>query len=376
MAMMKKALFLFFCFLLSLQTTFSQNPPVDERQRLMQQISTLYGQAKFDEAISLAEKLLKIERKTGSMENVSTAVLNLAILRKERFQFNRRKIGSPQIPVREKIELSEKAEKDADEAEKLFREFLETKRGDTKAEMLQTATAQNELAEIIINNLDLPDNVKAPQARTSLARKRIDEAESFFTQALDTREKLLGASDEATLATVANFADFYRQYVNFEKALPFYERFLAAKDKVKNSTNLVSALRSYASILITTDQEGKAREIVKQIESVSGKIEPLPAADVNLSLRITRTELARLQQMENKGELIERLSKEHKKRLKVNVVIDETGKIVEAVANFDDEKWKSQFEQSIRQITFRPFVYKGTAQKMRGWVFYAQLPFK
>jgi tetratricopeptide (TPR) repeat protein len=291
----------------------------------MQQISVLYGQAKFDDAISLAEKLLKIEQKTGSTENVSTAVLNLAILRKERFQFNRRKIGSPQIPVIEKIVLGEKAEKDADEAEKVFREFLEMKRGDTKAELLQTATAQNELAGIIINNLDLPDNVKAPQARTSLARKRIDEAESFFARALDTREKLLGANDEATLAAVLNFADFYRQYVNFEKALPFYERFLAAKDKVKNSTNLVSALRSYASILITTDQEGKAREIVKQIESVSGKIEPLPAADVNLSLRITRTELARLQQMENKGELIERLSKEHKKRPKVNVLIDETG---------------------------------------------------
>jgi hypothetical protein len=60
----------------------------------------------------------------------------------------------------------------------------------------------------------------------------------------------------------------------------------------------------------------------------------------------------------------------------VNIVIDETGKVIEAVANFDDEKWKSQFEQSVRQITFRPFVYKGTAQKMRGWVFYSQLPFK
>lgn len=373
---MKKALFLFFCFLLLLQTTFSQNPPVDERQRLMQQISVLYGQAKFDEAISLAEKLLKIEQKTGAPENVSTAVLNLAILRKERFQFNRRKIESPQVPVREKIALVEKVEKDAAEAEKLFREFLEMKRGNTKSERLQTSTAQNELAGLIINNLDLPDDVKAPQARTSLARSRIDEAEGFFAQALDTREKLLGANDEATLATIANFADFYRQYVNFEKALPFYERFLGAKDKVKNSANLVSALRSYATVLITTDQEEKAREIVKQIESVTRKIEPLPAADVNLSLRITRTELARLQQMENKGELIERLSKEHKKRLKVNIVIDETGKVIEAVANFDDEKWKSQFEQSVRQINFRPFVYKGTAQKMRGWVFYAQLPFK
>lgn len=373
---MKKAVFLFFCFLLSLQTTFSQTPPVDERQRLMQQIAALYSQAKFDDAISLAEKLLKMERKAGTPENVSTAVLNLAILRKERFQFNRRKIISPQIPVREKIELSEKVEKDATEAEKLFREFLEMKRGDTKAELLQTATAQNELAGIITNYLDLPDDVKAPQARTSLARSRIDEAESFFAQALDRREKLLGADDEATLATVLNLADFYRQYVNFEKALPFYERLLAAKGKTKNSKNLVSARRSYALILITTDQEAKAREIVKQIESLTGKTESLPQPDVNLSLRITRTELARLQQMENKGELIERLSKEHKKRLKVNVVIDETGKIVEAVANFDDEKWKSQFEQSVRQITFRPFVYKGTAQKMRGWVFYSQLPFK
>lgn len=376
--MKKKATILFFCFLLGLQTAFSQNKAQDETTRLMGQIAALYGQAKFDEAIPLAEKLVKIERKTGNSPNLSTALLNLAILRKERYQFNRRKIQSPQTPIREKIALSEQLKKDGEEAEKLLREFLATKPDESKAAQIQTATAQNELAWIIYNYFDVPEKPKTPQEGTQNARTRIDEAESYFTQALAAREKLLGADDDQTLATVLNLADFYRYYVNFEKALPFYERFFAAKEKNggKNHHAQIPALRSYASILVTTNQNEKAAQIVKQIAAITRKPEQLPEADENLSLRITRMELARLQQMENKGEMHQRLARESKKRLKVNVVIDENGKISQATANIDDEKLKAKFEESVRQITFRPFVYQNTPGKMRGWVFYPQLPFK
>jgi tetratricopeptide (TPR) repeat protein len=182
MALTKKAVFLFVCFLLSLQTAFSQNPTPTETERLMKEIAALYSQARFDEAISRAEKLVKLERKNNNAQNVSTAVLNLAILRKERYQLHSRKMMSPQIAVREKIGLSEKLEKDGAEAEKLFREFLEMKRGNTKIDLLQTATAQNELAWIIVNFFDLPDGAKTPQARLTKPAKSQKRSPTLTTE--------------------------------------------------------------------------------------------------------------------------------------------------------------------------------------------------
>ena len=52
----------------------------------------------------------------------------------------------------------------------------------------------------------------------------------------------------------------------------------------------------------------------------------------------------------------------------------EAGKISEALADAQDENLKTKIEELIRELNFRPFVYQNESRKMRGYVYYSQLP--
>jgi Txe/YoeB family toxin of Txe-Axe toxin-antitoxin module len=52
----------------------------------------------------------------------------------------------------------------------------------------------------------------------------------------------------------------------------------------------------------------------------------------------------------------------------------EAGKISEALADAQDENLKTKIEELIRELNFRPFVYQNEPRKMRGYVYYSQLP--
>lgn len=379
---MKKFVVSIFCFLLAAQAAFAQSAQATESQKLSQDIAAFYQQGKFDKAIPLAEKLVEIQRKSGNPQSLATALTNLAILRKERFQKAKRQLaltqpppgtGIPREQFEERIKSVEEMNEDGEQAEKLFREVLDIYQNQLKTESPQLAMAQNEFGWLLYNYFKQPEKNIDATTQTNNSRARIDEAEKLLTQALTLREKILGAEDDATLATVLNLAEFYRRFVNYEKALPFYERFLLAAEKKygKSNKNLIPALRSFAQVLVTTNREAQAAEIVKQIAGITGQKENLPQPTENLSLRITRSELERLQQIPSNKDVIRR----YKRPIPVRVVIDENGKITEAIADVDDEKLKARIEQSIREISFRPFVYKGAPQKMRGVVSFSQLPF-
>lgn len=365
------------CVLFALHSTFAQAPVNSETQKLSEEIAVLYQKGEFDKAISRAEKIVEIEKKSGSTQNYATAIVNLAILRKERFQLNLRKVRSSQIPAKERAALlnSKILQKDGEEAERLLNQVIAIHQNELKTETPQLATAKNELAWLTYNYFDAGvDKDDTAQEKTVKSRSRIDEAEKYFTEALALREKLLGADHDETLVTVLNFGDFYSRYVNFEKALPYYERFLDSKEKRYGKTHksLVPALRSYAEVLVTTNQDEKAAEAVKQISQITGQNETLPKADNNISLRITRPELARIQQIPVKEEA----RKRYKKQISVRVTIDEQGKVSEAAAAIDDSKLKAKVEEFAQGVKYRAFVYDGTARKMRGYVTFSEALFR
>jgi tetratricopeptide (TPR) repeat protein len=374
---MKNLLLLITCVLLTAQSGVSQTPSESETQKLNQEIAVLYQKGDFEKAISRAEKLVEISSESGNEQNLATATLNLAILRKERFQLNLNRVRSPQMPVREKAALvkSKILEEDGAAAEKLFNRVIEIHQNELKTDTPQLATAKNELAWITYNYFASGvDEDDTAQEKTVKARSRIDVAEKYFIEAQALREKLLGAEHDDTLMTILHFGDFYKQYVNFEKALPFYERYLEAKEKRygKIHKDLVPALRSYTEILVTTSQEAKAAERVKQLQQITGENISTPKADENISLRITRSELARVQQIPIK----EDIRKRYKKRIPIQITIDEEGKVSEAVARADNAKVKAKAEEFARGIKYRAFVYDDTPRKMRGVVYFSEAMFR
>lgn len=378
---MKKIVFTIFLCLVAAQSNSAQNPQSSETQKLNREIADLYQKGKYDKAISLAEKLVENERKSNNPQNLATALTNLAILRKERFQAVKRelaatepeaKAGIPRAQMEARIAKGKNMGADGEVAEKLFREVLEIYQTKLKTETAQLATAQNELAWLTYNYFKAPETQTDAATRTDNARARIDEAEKLFTQALALREKLLGAEDDATLATVFDFAEFYRKWVNYEKAMPLYNRFLTVEQKKygANDKNIVPALRAYAQLLVTTDGAAEAAETVKQISAITGKPETLPEANENVTLRIARSDLDRLNQLPINEDVLRR----YRGAIRIRVTIGENGKIAEADALVDDDKLKAKIEESIRRLNFRPFQAAGGARKIRGYVSYAQLP--
>lgn len=350
---MKKVFLFVLLGLFSTSSAFSQNAQLTELQKLNQRISVLSGQGKFDEAIPLAEKIVKIEKEKNQTDSKSyaVAVANLASLRTDRNRKTKLILSSQRLELRELIRLRKQHEEDAEEAENLFRQALGVyeKTGDTENETI--AFIKTELAWVLYNNIK--------SVSIDYSRSRIDQAEKLYTEALAAREKL--QQNEAVLITLLDFADFYLRYVNFEKALVHYENYLSRVEKAYgwDSKFAVRALRPLADILRATERESEAAEIYKRISQITGQNEKMPQGNFNLSLR-------------SKDSLVKQPIKsgERAKSIRVNILIDENGKVIEAIAETKDKSDKKNAEEFISKWMFRPFVYNGAVKKMRGYVNY------
>jgi tetratricopeptide (TPR) repeat protein len=373
---MKKALFTFIISLILSVSGMTQERPADS-DSLNKQIVPLFQQGKFDEAIPLAEKVVENEKRTGKdSEFHAAALVNLALLHKERLRREQANVANSKS---ENIAKStEKIVADADDAEDLLRDALKIYEKLSKGETLPAAAARIELAWVL-------NNFISPMANAP-ARVRIDEAEKLYTETLATQERLAGNDSGTTLKTVLALGDFYVRWINFEKALPFYERYISAVEKKQgvSSKALVPALRANIEILVITMREKEAEEMAKRVAAITGKPETLPVTNPQLALRarkVERVSSSRFPEpdaMDNFRAIISQgaaagmmpMGRLLVKRAAVNIVVDEKGDVTEAKIADNSLKNAAEIEAAAKKSKFRPFSYNGVSQKMRGTLIY------
>ena len=352
--------------------------PAPDSAALSQQVASLFEQGKLDEAIPVAKKVVAVERsKSRESDTYAMALANLGLLHKERL---RRLLRTNDTAKPEEWrERAEKIRDDGDDAEKYLRESLAINRKRGDSETLAAAATRNELGWVLNNYL-------SPRT-TAEARARIDEAEGLYTETLAIHEKLTGADSDTTLKTALVFGEFYLRWINFEKALPFYERYIAGVEKKYGTSAkaLVPALRGVLETLVVTMRDDEAKELAKRIGTITGRDEPVPASSPRLSLRGRKIEKVKLSifappDFENDPRSlfsyivgagapslggITRV-----KHAFVSIVVDEEGNVIEAKSADPKIRGVKELEEAARNSKFRPFVYKGTARKMRGALTY------
>ncbi|HRH45890.1 MAG TPA: tetratricopeptide repeat protein [Pyrinomonadaceae bacterium] len=378
--MNKVLIFLFFSLFFLCYSIFSQEN-ANKGKELNDKVAALLQSGKLDEAIEVGEKLVKLEKDANSPNTISyaNALLNLARMKRDVFLILRNKLISGNIESGSRSAASQKASESAKQSDSLYREALQLNEQSGRAETTQTADIKTELGWLIYNY--------------SPSKQGIDNSEKFLLESIALNEKLRGKDAEQTLFVVLKTGDFYNEFDNYEKALSFYERYIQIIENKsgKDSLALVNALRPVAKILFTTFQEQEAKNIVKRIEELTKKSEGMPKPDLDFHLRSKNSVAMTMslipiyqEEMKNFRAMLKaqgrtlnsnNISQVSKLlRVLVNVVVDEEGKVIEAVADsqIKDKKLAKRAENEVSKWFVRPFSYNGMTRKMRGELYYLE----
>jgi tetratricopeptide (TPR) repeat protein len=357
---------------------YAQQPNTEIRE-LTDKMLVLSQKGNFEESVAVGEKLVQLESAAKDSVSYTNATINLARLKRAYFVSLRNKIVTERLGLFDAKPLSQKADKNADDAEALFREALELNEKNGRGQTAQTAGIKKDLSWLMTNH------IYSGKKTVGNSRSRIDEAEKLLIEALALSEQTGGKDADETLFIVLDAGDFYYKYVNFEKSLPFYERFIQtyAQKHGSNHPDLVAALRPYAKILFATSQNGESAAAVSRIESITKTEEPKLRAEIDLHLR-SKDSVAYavpiFMEMNDKAESLRNKLKAEGRILNigdvslmpraiiipVEVEVDETGKITKAVAKNGSAQLRSEAETIISKWTVRPFSSNGTMRKMRG----------
>ena len=399
--MMKKIILIALCCLPLSSAVNSQEIRQTELQSLNRQIPALLERDNFDEVVSVAEKIVQIEKQGGApnLPNYAAAVMNLALWKKQRLA------RKPQVVIFKTFSESFKVLlKESEEIEDLFRELLllfENNLNDPK----RLAAVQGELARLLFTSYLVPE--------------KIAEAGKLYEQSLALREKHLGEDADATLSTMFQLSDFYFQTGDFEKFLPLYQKLTSATEKKygENNKRLIPAWRLFSGFLITTDRLPEAAELLKKVSTITGQEEALPAASYKLFNRaaskldttigaptvfytssspivmpnptdVVRNRPTRLgtydRPQTTSGKIVNGALEipaaiSGGKDVLVNILIDEGGNVVEANPQTEHEKVKKEVAKKVLKWKFKPFVDEGGGRRMRGVVnvtYYKPIPVK
>lgn len=383
-------------------------------------MASFYQQGKLDEAIPVAEKIVKLERekKSPNQQNLLTSLENLSQLKSERFKQTLAELVSPDLKPDKVRNLLEKMRKDGTENEVIYREALALGENNPNIPKEQITGIKNNFAWLLYkyfpNQANLPvgfDKLSKDQfdsLNRSRFYERINEAEKLYNEALKMSETAFGADNDITLLSLYNFAEFNLAKGNFEAAINQYKRFINVIEKKygENSKDLVPPLESYVKILIATNQNDLVMDVISRIVRITGKSKQVPKSLLNISLRSDKSfetinsPLVEQRQRSNsdrvymsrQGSLItsgvtgesfgiasisgSTFGKSYYDnpqavkiiRIPVRIVIDENGNPIETEAMTDDKEFKISAEKNVIQWKFRPFMIDGKPMKITGYV--------
>ncbi len=401
------------CLLFSAFNLFAQDQNL---QTLSRQVVEFYQQSKFDEAIPLAEKIVEIQRrnKSGGSQNLINALENLAQIELARFKAAKNKLSDNTLTSDQAKKIFETINKDGVEIETHLREALMLSDKEPKRDVIQAVGMRNSLAwllsyfsppspELIFGATKAEHDKYETWSRAKF-EKRYNDARDFYSKALNDSESSFGETNEATLVTLLNFAEFSVIAGDFEKAVSLYEKCIKTVEKKygAENQNLIIPLRAYGQLLSASGQTEEVIKVNDRIQKITGKPENLSDTYLNLSVRSNKSFVVNnapnieekaqnttaLVELQMRGIIASRnLSNElilassshgktyydNYKRLSllsigVKITVDENGKVTEAEALTKNKDLKKAAEKVVKDWKFKPFEHNGKARKLSGYV--------
>lgn len=305
----------------------AQTPSAElaEANRLNKQVVQLHKEGKDDEAIRLATRVLEIREKALGTDDklVASALFNLGEL-----YISKRKYESAEPFYKRALAILEKTP-----------------------------------------GLDTALMSKALTSLGFLRYKKLDydKSEALYLRALAGTEQAFGAESLAVASTLLNLGELYRLLNKYEKADAVFQRLLAIEGKLlpPDDDRLEKSQERYVCMLYESGQEKTANEWDKRFrlqrkipgtliadQIVNGKAISLPRPDYPGEARQARVS----------GIVL------------VKVVIDESGKVIQAEATCGHAYLRKASEDAAAKARFTPTLVGGQAVKVTGLITYRFLP--
>jgi CHAT domain-containing protein/tetratricopeptide (TPR) repeat protein len=240
-----------------------ESPELAEAERLHSQALKLYGEGKYDEAISLSERALIIrERRLGRFDlRVAESLHNLGMLYREKGDYVR--------------------------AEPLYMRALSIRERELAADDMRIASTLSHLGQL--------NRLKGDYA----------QAEAQYRRALSIREKTLGDDDPFVATSLSNLALVYVIQRDYAKAEPLYQRALQIDESTvgPEHPHVAAVLNNLGSMYWEQDDYERAEEMVRRSlgidEKASGPEHPNVAHSLaNLATLLSeKGDLARAEQL-------------------------------------------------------------------------------
>jgi CHAT domain-containing protein len=255
---------------------------LNQQKALFAQISKLYAQGKYQEAIPLAEKLIALTKRAKGDEDHDTAISlrNLASLYdslgdhdkaepllKEALAINQKVLGPEHPYTAESLyDLGKMYEDmgDFDKAELMYKKslaiyekFVGREHGKmTAAAAIIKATAINRMASFYMDIGDFAN------------------AEPMYKEALEIYEKVLGREHPTTVATVVGMGNAYEALHDYAKAEALYKEALASNQKVlgQMNENTATDLDNLALLYTLKGDYAKAEPLYEQALQIDRKV--------------------------------------------------------------------------------------------------------
>jgi tetratricopeptide (TPR) repeat protein len=393
-----------------LLSTLSLGQDLTRSQQLNRSVAELYQNGKYDEAIPLAEEIVGLERKNGSkVKNLVNALENLALIELSRFKRSQAELASGTLEHSAVRGTVEKWRRDAEHCENSLREAIRLADAGGQDFREQRVSMLRSLAWLLYRyqpadpqvsiTFDKIGRDKFEMRARARFYERVNEVEKVYKEALSIAAE---ANDNSVLIVNYDLAVFEVAMGDLENAIPRLEKCIADVERAfgPKSPSLLQPLELYVKALAAAGQDDLAFEMVGRIVQVTGKSASLPKTLLNISLRADkafapinasgieanakankeRLALAGRRATFNAGfdamlavsthgrEFYDSFGPAILSSVMVRVLVDETGRVVEAEGLTDDAENKKDAEEAVREWRFKPFTYAGRPGKMKGYV--------
>lgn len=306
------------------QTTDEQSPELKEANDLSSQVVRLFGEKKYDEALPLAKRVLKIRegKLPASSPRIAAALTNLAEI-----YLAKEKLGDAEPLYQRALAIYEKSQ-----------------------------AAPDPLVGQILDRLAL----------LRFAKEDYGKAEELYQRAIAVKERTLGPDSEEVLQSLNNLADLYNTKHEFVKAESLLQRVISIREKSKgqSSPELAVSLQRLACVMYRNkeDAEGQKAEARANDILYKGKPEPILLPFDFFSCKIIKNSYPKF------PEAARRLT--GVRIILVNVDVDEAGRVTSAKMISGEPAFKDSSEKAALAAQLRPTIVDGHPVKVTGVIKY------
>lgn len=299
----------------------TQSADLAEAERLSEQVVGLYKEAKYDEALPLAKRALKIREKALGRDHLLTAAaaVNLA----EQY-WAKGEYRNAEEPLRRALPAFEKA---------------------SGAQAAVAGRVLERLASIIASK---PDHA---------------EAEKLYLRALSAKEKALGPAHEEVVQTLNGIAGFYRTNGQPGRAVPLLRRVVEIRERAHGPTHrqVGEALQRLSCFLYRDKQKDEAEKVEARANDIlyrdaAAKSEPVAITQEAFNCKMLNNPIPEIPTSTGRTSLTARVA----------VVVNEAGEVESARMVGGDAVMKKSAERAALKAKFMPTVVGGRPVKVSG----------